>query len=63
MRTFARRTAIAMAITLLGAGAAFAAEKCCCCKDGEKMACCEKMHGETAPKPAESSPPQPEHQH
>ena len=63
MNTFVKSAAFALALTFVG-GAALAAEACCCCcKDGEKkMACCDKDKA-AAPKPGETKPAQPEHQH
>lgn len=66
MTSLARTTAIAIAAAMIGT-AAFAAEACCC-KDGEKMACCDKMKDHAPAKPGESKPgqakpAQPEHQH
>jgi len=52
-----RTTALAaMAMTVVGT-AALAAEACACCKEGEKMECCDKM------KKAPGKPSAPEHQH
>lgn len=64
MKTFAKTAAIAIAMTVLGTGAAMAAEMCACCKDGEKIECCDKMKGEAAaPKPKETPQVEPEHKH
>ena len=56
--------ASAGAILLLSAGAALAAEGCKCCKDmaaDAKMACCDKMKGDSAPTtPQTPAPPAPE---
>ncbi|HET6398212.1 MAG TPA: ammonium transporter family protein [Candidatus Thermoplasmatota archaeon] len=63
-----KSAAIGVALSVLGAGAALAAEEMACCKDkapccdkvnekGEKMACCEK-HKDHAPQQ-----PAPEHDH
>jgi hypothetical protein len=61
MKLTARAAAAALFVTILGSGAAFAAEAmCACCKDmAEKMSCCEDM------KKAEQSPktPAPQHRH
>lgn len=56
MNTALKSALAAVAFSVLGAGAALAAD--CCCKDMDcKMPCCEKK--------AESAPttPAPEHQH
>lgn len=63
MTSLAKSVVFALALTFVG-GAALAAEKCCCCKDGEKMECCDKMKDKAAaPKPGETKPAAPEHQH
>jgi hypothetical protein len=63
MKTFAKSALVAVAISVLGAGAALAAEKCACCKEGEKMTCSDKMKDkDAAPKPDDTKPA-PEHQH
>jgi len=69
MNTFAKSAAFALALTFVG-GAALAAEACACCKEGEKMACCDKMKDKAAApakpgeaKPDATKPAQPEHQH
>ncbi|HEY0649909.1 hypothetical protein [Phenylobacterium sp.] len=56
--------ALAAALSLFAGGAALAAEACCC-KEGEKMECCDKMKGKgaDASKPSDAKPAQPEHQH
>jgi hypothetical protein len=64
MKTLTRTALAALAITLLGAGSVAAAEACACCKEGQKMACCDKMQDKpTAPKPGEAPAPAPEHKH
>lgn len=63
MTLLSRSTIAAVAIALVG-GAAFAAEACACCKEGAKMACCDKMKDKAAaPKPGETKPAPPEHKH
>jgi hypothetical protein len=55
--------ALAATLSLFAGGAALAAEACCC-KEGEKMECCDKMKSKgDASKPAETKPAQPEHKH
>lgn len=60
MNTIAKSVLAAVALTVLSAGAAFAAD--CCCKDKDvKMACCDKKP-EAAPAP-DAPAPKPQHQH
>ena len=61
MSRFAKSAAFALALSLIG-GAALAAEACACCKDGAKMACCDKTKKDT-PKTGEAPPAPPEHKH
>jgi len=63
MSSFAKSAIFALALTFVG-GTALAAEACACCKEGEKMECCDKMKDKAAaPKPGETKPAQPEHEH
>jgi hypothetical protein len=62
MKTAAKSAVLALSMLVLSAGAALAAEACACCKDGETMACCDKMKGEAAPADA-AKPGQPAHKH
>jgi hypothetical protein len=56
--------ALAATLSLFAGGAALAAEACACCKEGEKMECCDKMKDKgDASKPADPKPAQPEHKH
>lgn len=55
MKVMVKSALAAVALTVLGAGMAFAAEACACCK-GEKMECCDKMK-------SEKTAPAAEHQH
>jgi pentapeptide MXKDX repeat protein len=62
--TFSARIAAAtFALTLLGGGAAFAADAMCACCDkmkaGEPMACCDKMKKDAAPTDGQSPAPAP----
>jgi hypothetical protein len=62
VKTFAKSAALALTVAILSVGAAAAAEACACCKDGEKMACCDKMQSDAAaPKPGEPAPSQHKH--
>lgn len=58
MKTIVKSALAAVAFSAV-AGAAFAADACCCKDKGEKMACCDKK-GEAAPKPSAEAP---KHQH
>ena len=64
MNTFVKSALAAVALSVLGAGSALAAE-CACCKDGAKMECCDKAMTDKAPKPQDGKPaaPAPEHKH
>lgn len=78
MKLVMKSAIAAVVFSFAGAGAALAAEECCCKGKDGKMACCEKMaaehkghhdkqhekHRETPPKP-QGAPqtPQSEHQH
>jgi hypothetical protein len=63
MTRFAKSAAFAIALSLVG-GAALAADACKCCKEGEKMECCDKMKDKAAaPKPGETQPAPSEHKH
>ena len=61
MNMLTKSALAALALACLG-GAALAAEACACCKDGEKMACCDKMKGDAA-KPGDAKPAQTDHKH
>ena len=65
MSTLTKSVLAAVAFTFVAASAAVAAEACACCKEGEKMECCDKMKGKgaDASKPSDAKPAQPEHQH
>lgn len=67
-----KSAAFGLALAVLGAGGALAAEEMACCKD--KKPCCEQMkdgkpmpccdgHKTEAPKPDAPKPPAGEHQH
>lgn len=56
MKTIVRSALAALALSVIGSTAALAAE-CACCKEGEKMECCDKMKSSAPDAPA------PEHKH
>ena len=60
MTTIVKSAFAALAFSVMAAGAALAAEACCCKDMKEKMSCCDEMKkGEPAP----GGPAAPQHQH
>jgi hypothetical protein len=59
MKTIVKSALAAVAFSVVAAGAALAAEACCCKDKDGAMACCDKM-GEAAPNAPAGSP---QHQH
>lgn len=60
MNTIVKSALAAVAFSVVAAGAALAAEACCCKDMAEKMSCCDEMKkGEASP----NSPAAPQHQH
>jgi len=67
MKTIVKSALAAVAFSVMAAGAALAAEACCCKDMKEKMSCCDDMKkGEAAPNApagAPNAPVAPQHQH